>query len=106
MPIFRDTMFAGIYSIEMILDDDGAKQRQALPFAVNPDPAEGNLSYFTHTEIRERLGVERVVRTLPAEGEVAIDANIGDLGIPLLYLALALLIGEAIMARFVSRRRS
>ncbi|MDP6929945.1 MAG: BatA domain-containing protein [Planctomycetota bacterium] len=106
LPIFRDTMFAGIYSIEMILDDDGAKQRQVLPFAVNPDPVEGDLSYFTHTEIRERLGVERVVRTLPTEGEVAIDANIGDLGIPLLYLALALLIGEAIMARFVSRRRS
>lgn len=106
LPAFRDTRYAGVYTVEAKLEADGQTQPEMLYFAVDPDPAEGDLVYLSHREAKERLGVEQVVRGLPAEAAAAADAGSSDLGLPLLYAALLLLLGEGAMARWVSRRRS
>ena len=104
IPPFRRTEYAGFYGVEMQLDVEGALREDRLWFAVNPPAAEGMLRYLAHEQVRDRFGVTEVVRVLPSEGS-ALESGLTDLGIPLLYLALAFLIVEAALARFVSRRR-
>jgi hypothetical protein len=105
MPRFTTTEFAGIYEVEMRLEIDSGPQSALLAFAVNVDPAEGDLSYLSYASVRSKFGVQRVLRALPTEGNVSLDAASNELGVPFLFLTLLLLLGEAGMARFVSRRR-
>lgn len=105
LPRYGNTDYAGIYEMVMNLEgDDGSNRRSTLPFAVNVDPAEGDLTYMSYATARDKLGVPRVLRALPSEGNVAIDTSNSELGVPFLYLALLLLLGETAMARFVARR--
>ncbi len=105
LPPFGRTEHAGFYTIEMLVDRGGAQERDQLSFAVNPDPAEGELEFFSHEAAREFLGVERIVTDLPNASQAAIQSSFSDLGPLFLWLTLAALLGEAALARFVSRRR-
>ncbi|MBK8978234.1 MAG: BatA domain-containing protein [Planctomycetes bacterium] len=107
LPPDRRTGYAGFYVYEMTLGEErgSALERREL-FAVNPDPAEGDLDYLSHARAAELLGVERIVADLPESADSAVDAGIDELGPLLLWATLAFLIGEAAMARFVSRRRT
>ncbi|MEM7204274.1 MAG: BatA domain-containing protein [Planctomycetota bacterium] len=106
LPAFRRTDHAGVYVVELQLESEGSVEPRRLPFAVNPDPIEGELVYLSHEEARERLGVSAVHRSLPTPGDAALPNARSDFGVPLLYLVLALLLGEAALARFVTRRRA
>ena len=106
LPPFRRTEFAGIYSFEMELASAGAGRAHHERFAANVDPQEGDLSYASHAAAAEQLGVEVILRGLPAESSGPTPAARSDLGVPLLFAALLVLLGEATLARFVSRRRA
>lgn len=105
LPPCRDTAFAGVYLADMHVERDGVLAPQQIPFAVNVDPAEGALDYATAATVREKLGVERILRDLPADGSAAIDSGRSELGPFFLLLTLIFLVSEAALARFVSTRR-
>jgi hypothetical protein len=106
LPAFTQTDYAGFYTFEMDLGEPGATEQVRLPFAVNPDPKEGELSYFAHATLREKLGFENIYTALPDQDATIEDAGTAELGPFLLYLVLLFILGEAIWARFVSRRRT
>ena len=106
LPPFSDTAYCGIYAVELDLERDGGVTSERLYFAANADPDEGDLTYLSHANVRERLGVQIILRSLPADSSGPIDAGRADLGLMLLYLALAVVLGESVLARFVSRRRA
>jgi hypothetical protein len=90
----------------MELGETGSTEQVRLPFAVNPDPVEGDLEYVSHSIVREKLGIENISTALPEDFENADSAGRSDLGPFLLYLVLFFILGEASWARFVSRRHS
>ncbi len=106
IPPVGDTVCAGFYSIDMVLDRAAGKETLTLPFAVNVDPDEGELRYVSHEEARQALGVERILDGLPAEATATEDADQSELGPTLLLLTLAFVLFEAALARYVSVRRS
>ncbi len=105
LPPCRDTAFSGIYLADLQVEKDGVLTPRQLPFAVNVEPVEGDLRYAAHGVVRERLGVERIHRELPAEGSTAIDSGANELGPMLLLAAFLFLLGEGALARYVSTRR-
>jgi hypothetical protein len=109
LPPFRRTEQAGFYEVEMMLDEasgGGAGERHVEEFAVCPDATEGELLYLSHESARERLGVETILTALPSGATSAVDAGADELGPLFLWLTLAFLLGEAGLARFVTRRRA
>lgn len=106
LPSFRDTLYAGFYEFDLALDSENGREPLRLPFAVNVDPAEGDLSYAAHADARTALGLERVLDSLPAVAEADDAPDSSDLGPSLLLLVLMLVVGEATLARFVAARRS
>jgi len=104
LPAFTNTEYAGIYHYEMELGETGSTQQVRLPFAVNPDPIEGELHFVSHPIVREKLGIENISTALPEDLD-RVDSGRSDLGPFLLYLVLFFILGEASWARFVSRRR-
>jgi hypothetical protein len=109
LPPFRRTEQAGFYEIEMMLDEasgGGAGERHVEEFAVCPDATEGELLYLSHESARERLGVETILTALPSRATSAVDAGADELGPLFLWLTLFFLLGEAALARFVTRRRA
>ena len=105
LPPCRDTSYRGVYVADMHVERDGVSAPRQIPFAVNVDPVEGALDYAAPATLRERLGIERVLRELPADGSSAIDSGRADFGPLLLLLTLMFLLSEAALARFVSTRR-
>ena len=107
LPPYRGTGYAGFYVYNLTVGEErgGAVEESEL-FAVQPDPDEGDLSYFSHGAARETLGVDRVVSDLPDTAEASLDAGVDELGPFLLALLVMFLVGEAAMARFVARRRA
>lgn len=105
LPVWARTEYAGVYVFDLAVEGDTGRAPLELPFAVNPDPAEGALTYASHSAVASTLGLEQVFTVLPSGGDTGGGDGRGDLGPFLLYGVLALLIGEAAMARFVSRRR-
>jgi hypothetical protein len=106
LPPFRNTAFAGFYTFDLVLDRESGKEPLSLPFAVNVDPAEGELRYAAHAEVRQALGIERVLDALPQSAEAIDDPDRSELGPTLLLLTRLFVLGEAALARFVSMRRS
>ena len=106
LPTFSQTDFAGIYTFEMDLLEQGSTEQLRLPFAVNPDPTEGELNYLPHSVLRDRLGLENVHEALPDDSDTISTAGISELGPFLLYVVLFFILSEACWARFVSRRRN
>ena len=106
LPAFTQTDHAGIYTFEMNLGETGSTEQVRLPFAVNPDPKDGELSYFDHKTLREKLGIENIYTALPDDDATIQNAGAAELGPFLLYLVLLFVLGEAVWARFVSRRRT
>ncbi len=106
LPAFRDTRHAGVYTVELDVERDGVAEAERLYFAVDVDPAEGDLVFLSHAAARERLGVQTILRDLPSDRGDVLHSGNHDFGILLLWVALAVLIGEALMARFVQRRRA
>jgi len=106
LPAFTQTAHAGFYTFEMDLGETGSTQQVRMPFAVNPDPLEGELTYFDHTTLREKLGIENIYTALPDQDTAIANAGAAELGPFLLYLVLLFILGEATWARFVSRRRT
>ncbi|MEC8651733.1 MAG: hypothetical protein VXY92_04150, partial [Planctomycetota bacterium] len=106
LPAFTETAFAGFYTVELALDRESGREQLSLPFAVNVDPADGELRYPSHAEVQAALGVERVLDALPAAASAADDADESDFGPSLLLLTLLLVLGEAALARHVAARRS
>lgn len=105
LPPCRDTAFSGMYVADMQVERDGIMVPQQIPFAVNVDPAEGALEYAASTTVRDKLGIERILRSLPTEGSSAIESGRSELGPLLLLMTLIFLVSEAALARFVSTRR-
>ena len=105
LPVWTRTQYAGVYVFDLMQETDSGRAPLELPFAVNPDTAEGELSYASHSAVAGAFALEQVFTTLPSGGEAGGGDGRGDFGPFLLYGVLALLLGEAAMARFVSRRR-
>lgn len=106
LPPFHDTVHAGFYVVDLVLDREAGKDPLSLPFAVNVDPDEGDLRYLAHEDARQALGIDRILDGLPAAATVADDADQNELGPLLLLLTLLFVVGEAALARWVSVRRS
>ena len=106
LPLFTDTRFAGFYEFNFSLDRESGREPEQLPFAVNVDPAEGDLRYPTHAEVQTALGVERVLETMPVVAEASEGSDRSDLGPSLLLITLLLVLGEAALARYVAARRT
>ena len=108
LPPFRRTEQAGFYEVEMMLDETGggSGERHVEEFAVCPDATEGELLYLSHESARARLGVEAILTALPSRATSAVDAGADELGPLFLWLTLLFLLGEAALARFVTRRRA
>ncbi|MBL9076541.1 MAG: BatA domain-containing protein [Planctomycetes bacterium] len=106
LPPIGDTVFAGFYTVDLVLDRPSGKEPVALPFAVNVDPDEGELRYAAHEEARQSLGIERVLDALPATAAQDETPQQNELGPLLLLLTLLCVLGEATLARFVSVRRN
>ncbi|MEE9126560.1 MAG: BatA domain-containing protein [Planctomycetota bacterium] len=115
LPPFTKTEHAGIYMYEMNLEGadpggvnpgvGGKGEEVRLPFAVNVDPKEGKLHYLSWAVVRDRLGVKTILRSLPKSPQGIVQATVSELGPFLLYLVLLLVLGEAVLARWISRRR-
>jgi hypothetical protein len=106
LPPFVNTLYAGCYTFELLLDRDSGKEAMTLPFAVNVDPAEGDLRYAAHDELQKALGLPRILTALPATAGPADPERNRDLGPHLLLTTLLLLLAEAALARYVAVRRS
>jgi hypothetical protein len=106
LPSYANTIFAGFYVYDMVLDRESGKEPLLLPFAVNVDPAEGELQYPSRAEAQTAIGIERVLDSLPAVAMENDSNERSDLGPSLLLLTLLLVLGEATLARFVAARRS
>ncbi len=106
LPLFTDTRFAGFYELDFALDREAGREPQRLPFAVNVDPAEGDLRYPTHAEVQTALGVEQILETLPVVADASEGNDRSDLGPSLLLMTLLLVLGEAALARYVAARRT
>lgn len=106
MPPFHRTEFAGHYVADLELGSSGAARRQQVPFAVNVDPEEGELSWLSAEAVKDGLAVTKVLRGLPEEGKAVVASGSSELGPFLLYLVLFFVLGEAALARLVSQRRS
>lgn len=106
LPGFSDARHAGFYTFDLVLDRDDGRVPMQLPFAVNVDPAEGELRYAAHAEAKEALGVDRVLNALPTATAAAADQDRNDFGPSLLLATLLFVLGEATLARYVSRRRA
>lgn len=105
LPPCRDTAFSGIYLADLQVEKDGVLLPRQLPFAVNVEAVEGDLRYAAHGVVRDRLGVDRIYRDLPAEGSSTIESGASELGPTLLLAAFLFLLGEGALARYVSTRR-
>jgi len=105
LPAFTNTAHAGFYSYEMSLHGGGDSRQVRLPFAVTADPKEGELHYLSHAVVRERLGVTTILRSLPQTEEGISQSTVTELGPFLLYCVLFFVLGEAALARWISRRR-
>lgn len=106
LPAFGNTLYAGFYTYELMLDRDNGKEPLSLPFAVNVDADEGALLYAAHDEVVQALGIPRVLTNLPAATAASEDPAASDLGPLLLLFTLLFVVAEAALARFVSVRRS
>ncbi|HLQ38877.1 MAG TPA: vWA domain-containing protein, partial [Planctomycetota bacterium] len=106
LPPFAHTDYAGFYSVDLQLDRDSGKEHQSLLFAVNVDPDEGELRYPAHDDVRQALGIARVLTTLPSDATGTVDPQNSELGPSLLLATLLFVLFEAAMARYVSVRRS
>jgi hypothetical protein len=106
LPPVSDTIYAGFYVLDMVLDQEGGKEPLSLPFAVNVDPDEGDLRYAAHAEVRQALGLDRVLDNLPTAASADDDPRQSELAATLLLLTLLFVLAEAALARFVSVRRS
>ncbi|MBZ0152128.1 MAG: hypothetical protein K8J09_11415, partial [Planctomycetes bacterium] len=103
--IVTDTIYAGFYGFDCVLDRQAGKEPVSLPFAVNVDAEDGDLRYLSHADARA-AGVERVSDKLPTVATAGEDAQGNELGPLFLWLTLLFVLGEGALARFVSVRRS
>ncbi len=101
-----DTVWAGFYVFELVLDRPAGKEAIVLPFAVNVAVAEGELRFLPHAQIQQDLGIDDVLTELPSITSTADDPDRSELGPTLLLLLLLFVLGEAALARHVSVRRS
>jgi hypothetical protein len=106
LPPVSNTLLAGFYVYDLVLDRENGKEAMVLPFAVNVDPEEGDLQYAAHEEARQALGLERVLSNLPVAAESHDEASASELGPTLLLFTLLFVLAEAALARFVSVRRN
>jgi hypothetical protein len=106
LPPFPDTERAGLYRMEASVLRGGSQARMDFLFAANVDPAEGVLTYMTREHLKARLPVHDVTSELPEEVIPDDDGSRGEVGMTLLYLTLAFLVGEGLMAWYVGRRRA
>lgn len=106
LPPFAPTLFAGFYTFDLALDRETGKEQISLPFAVNVDPAEGELVYAPHDEVRQALGIDRVLNALPTADGATADQQRTEFGPMLLWATLLFVLAEAAMARYVSVRRT
>ncbi|MFO1052581.1 MAG: BatA domain-containing protein [Planctomycetota bacterium] len=106
LPPFRRTDYAGFYEFEMQLGEQDVRGRHTELFAVEPDAAEGDLTYLGHAKVRDRFGFAEVLTELPSTSNTAVDSGVRELGPQFLWATLLFLIGEAAFARFIARRRA
>ena len=106
LPPFRRTDYAGFYEFEMQLDEIEGGGRHTELFAVEPDVAEGELTYLAHARARDRFGFSTVLTELPSLSDASVDSGVRELGPQFLWATLLFLLGEATLARFITRRRA
>ncbi|MBK8098208.1 MAG: BatA domain-containing protein [Planctomycetes bacterium] len=106
LPPFAPTLFAGFYTFDFVLDRESGKEHLSLPFAVNVEPAEGDLVYAPHDEVRQALAIDRVLTALPTADGATAEQQRTEFGPMLLWATLLFVLAEAAMARYVSVRRS
>lgn len=105
LPPLPGTRFAGFYTFELQLDREAGRESLSLPFAVNLDPVEGDLQYPSHEDLRQALGLQRVLQNLPDAGSERTSDDRNEIGPLLLLLTLLLVVLESLLARYVAVRR-
>jgi hypothetical protein len=105
LPPFLDTERSGIYRLESEVERLGVAGKEPFLFAVNVDPEEGVLTYLPGEQLKLRLPGAQVTSELPTDIVLSKDRNRGEVGPQALYLVLLFLVGEALMAAWVGRRR-
>lgn len=101
-----DTAFAGFYVVDLLLERPAGREALSLPFAVNVDVGEGELRYAAHDQVRQALGLQRVLDALPGAAASSGDPDRSELGPSLLLLTLLFVLSEAALARHIAVRRS
>ena len=93
---FADTATAGFYRLDLLRDDKTADLRHV---AFNVEAAEGELARIAESELRERLpGVKFFYRTADRIQPAESDAESSVVSTAILYLLVALLLGEQALA--------
>ncbi|MEO0479262.1 MAG: BatA domain-containing protein [Planctomycetota bacterium] len=103
LPPYDATAYAGFYDYQFLDADD---RDRTVTFVVDPMTEEGDLRYFTPETVNELLGVDDILLGLEDDALDTDSSGSDDFGPWLLGLLVALLCGEAAMARFVTRRRA
>jgi hypothetical protein len=106
LPPLADTVFAGFYVFDFVLDRPAGKEAMQLPFAVNVLADEGDLRFAAHDQVRAALGLATILDGLPAVTETQDDPDRSELGPTLLLATLLFVLAEAALARYVSVRRN
>jgi hypothetical protein len=104
-----DVGVAGIWRLTYGFDGAEADRRVEQPFAVNPDPTEGALTAASEQVLRGRLPPEADVRVLTSWAEEQggpVEVREGEAAGPLLWLVLAVLAAESLLAWLFGRKRS
>ncbi len=93
---FSDTSTAGVYELQLT---DTTDQSESRRFALNVDPREGDLALLDGTELASRLpGLKFTFRRADQFALVTADSSRANLSDLILYVLIALLIGEQALA--------
>jgi len=100
---YAGAMQAGIYRLEVEFPERTVAARQIL-FAVNPDPREGELTYFSASRLKREFPGAEVQTALSLDESIVIGGS-SEIGRLLLLAALLVAIGESVLASMLGGRR-
>ncbi|PIE22812.1 MAG: hypothetical protein CSA62_10205 [Planctomycetota bacterium] len=103
-PAFGRTFKSGIYTLEAEFEGR-TRATQRIPFAVAPDPAEGELRYFSQQQLQQELPMAQVQQRLELDDHVEAATGATELGRFFMILVLIFGILESLLAALLGGRR-